>query len=129
MPAHRGGKKVVLDGGMGHLLRRKGVEIAGEIGSMQRFLGVALANTERPEIVREAHIDYLEAGATVITTNSYACVPAALGTTGDTSWDLVARNIAAAGECACKAREIFMRSDSSSGADAKVAGCLPPLHE
>ena len=129
LPSARRGEKIVLDGGMGHLLRRKGIEIVGEIGSMQRFLGVALANTERPDIVREAHLEYLEAGATVITTNSYACVPAALGTTGDTSWDLVAKNIAAAGECACKARESFKEGRKKPDAAIKVAGCLPPLHE
>ena len=47
----------ILHGGMGHLLRRRGVKIVGEIGSMRRFLGVALANTERPSLVVEAHLE------------------------------------------------------------------------
>lgn len=42
----------VLDGGMGHMLRRLGVEIKGEVGTLERFLGVALANTENPALVR-----------------------------------------------------------------------------
>jgi hypothetical protein len=123
----------VLDGGMGHLLRRHGVIVEGEIGTvghshrspslssfvilplaslacphttpaptsplshtlppthhscsyfppphvlltpslrpqMRRFLGVALANEEQPDLVRQSHTEYLEAGAQVITTNTY----------------------------------------------------------
>lgn len=30
----------ILDGGMGHLLRRMGVSISGAVGSQERFLGV-----------------------------------------------------------------------------------------
>ena len=33
------------------MLRRLGVEIKGEVGTLERFLGVALANTEAPELV------------------------------------------------------------------------------
>ena len=42
------GAVTILDGGMGHALRRLGVEISGPIGSQRRFLGVALANLESP---------------------------------------------------------------------------------
>jgi methionine synthase I (cobalamin-dependent) len=38
---------------------------------MRRFLGVALANEEQPDLVRQSHTEYLEAGAQVITTNTY----------------------------------------------------------
>ena len=69
------GRPVLLDGGMGHLLRRFGVEISGPVGSTQRFLGVANANLELPHLVVEAHMQFLRAGATVITTNNYSCVP------------------------------------------------------
>ena len=41
---------LLLDGGMGHLLRRMGVEIKGEFGSQERFLGVALANSIQPHL-------------------------------------------------------------------------------
>lgn len=106
---------LILDGGMGHLLRRKGVEIKGEIGSVERFLGVALANIERPQLVQEAHEDYLKAGAKVVTTNSYACTPCIVGDS-----QRVVAIIRAAGEIARKA------ADAHGGL---VAGSLPPLNE
>jgi len=71
-----------MDGGMGHMLRRLGVEISGPIGSQQRFLGVALANVEKPEVVVEAHAAFLNAGASVIITNNYAVVPNTLALSG-----------------------------------------------
>jgi len=124
---------IILDGGMGHLLRRHGVAIEGPIGSMQRFLGVALANTTQPELVRACHREYLAAGAAIITTNSYSCVPAALELASDggsDSSDLVAASISAAGARAREARDAFVAA-ASLGADAaqRVAGCVPPLHE
>jgi len=42
---------VLLDGGMGHQLKAMGVEIKGVVGSMERFLGVAMANTRNPDLV------------------------------------------------------------------------------
>ena len=50
----------VLDGGMGHLLRRFGVTIAGEVGSQERFLGVARTNVTNPSLVQKAHKEYIE---------------------------------------------------------------------
>jgi len=106
-------KVKVLDGGFGHLLRRKGIEIKGEIGSIERFLGVALANLEQPALVAEAHKEYLKAGAQVVTTNSYACVPSIVGST-----EKVLETIRAAGTLARAAADEH---------GALVAGCLPPL--
>merc|ERR1719498_981027 len=68
----------ILDGGMGHQLRAMGVDISGPVGTMRRFLGVALANFEKPDIVKDAHLAYIDAGAEVIITNSYSCVPKCL---------------------------------------------------
>lgn len=112
--AKRSDALIVLDGGMGHLLRRKGIRVEGEIGSVKRFLGVAMANLEQPDLVREAHEEYLEAGARVITTNSYSCVPRIVG--GDEAF--IMNVIQAAGEVARKAADQH---------GAMVAGCLPPL--
>lgn len=41
----------VLDGGMGHQLKAMGIKIEGRVGSMERFLGVAMANSRAPELV------------------------------------------------------------------------------
>jgi glycerate kinase len=52
----RRGGITLLDGGMGHMLRRLGVEIKGEIGSQQRFLGVALANIDQPDLGKNTQL-------------------------------------------------------------------------
>merc|ERR1719408_903637 len=68
----------ILDGGMGHQLKAMGVEISGPVGSMRRFLGVAVANVEQKQMVKDAHLAYIDAGAKIITTNTYSCVPKCL---------------------------------------------------
>ena len=59
---HSPEKVTILDGGMGHLLRRLGVQIEGKVGTVERFLGVALANVQNPECVVSAHEQYINAG-------------------------------------------------------------------
>lgn len=62
----------ILDGGMGRELHRRGAPFRQPEWS-------ALALMETPEIVRETHLDFLRAGAQVVTTNSYALVPFHIG--------------------------------------------------
>ena len=104
---------------MGHLLRRKGIEVQGKVGSSERFLGVALANVQNPNLVAECHNEYVKAGATVLTTNSYAAVPKALTLAGSGDWDSIKKVITASVDIAREA----------AGRDEKVAvaGALPPL--
>lgn len=137
---------IILDGGMGHQLKAMGaVTIEGEVGSLRRFLGVAMANIEAPHLVREAHRAYLDAGAEVITTNSYSCVPKVLKQLGDDRAQLAAllksngededtlvRLIQAAGSVARDARDEFWEEQLGKAGCSKkplVAGCLPPLAE
>ena len=119
---------MILDGGMGHLLRRNGVDISGPIGTMERFRSVARANRDAPDIVLQSHLQFLRSGADVITTNTYACVPAALANDGGGSPDDVVELIEAGGALAAKAQDIAV-SEELSHARPLVAGCLPPLHE
>jgi len=56
-------EKVLLDGGMGRELRFRGVEILDTIWSANGLLVV-------PEIVRQIHLDFIAAGADIITTNT-----------------------------------------------------------
>lgn len=115
---------LVLDGGMGHLLRRSGVRIRGRLGSMERFLNVALANRDSPKIVVDSHLEFLRAGANVVTTNSYSCVPRALGNDNG----LIVELIEAAGRLAHAACAAFAR-EQPRATRALVAGCVPPLNE
>lgn len=119
---------MILDGGMGHLLRRNGVEISGPIGTMERFLGVALANRDQPDLVLESHLQFLRAGANIITTNTYACVPAAVSSRGGEPEDLVVELIQAGGRIARQAQEMAVAQQLTASTPL-VAGCLPPLHE
>jgi len=116
---------LILDGGMGHLLKRNGVEVAGRIGTMERFRLVARANRDSPELVVQAHLEYIRAGAHVITTNTYACVPSAFE--DDTS--VVVDLIQAGGQCAREARTIARDEGLREANNTLIAGSLPPLHE
>ena len=62
----------VLDGGMGRELLRIGAPF-------QQPEWSALALWEGPDWVVQAHANFIEAGAEVITTNSYAIVPFHIG--------------------------------------------------
>lgn len=62
----------ILDGGMGRELERRGAPFKQPEWS-------ALAMMEAPEIVKEVHKAFIDAGSRVITTNSYALVPFHIG--------------------------------------------------
>jgi S-methylmethionine-dependent homocysteine/selenocysteine methylase len=100
----------VLDGGMGRELMRIGAPFRQPEWS-------ALALIEGPEWVVTAHRNFLDAGAGVITTNSYAVVPFHLG---DDRFAADGRRLAAvSGELA---------REAAAGHDhVVVAGSLPPL--
>ena len=55
---------LVLDGGFGTELERRGCDVRGELWSAEALLG-------RPDLVEDVHAAYLEAGADCITTGSY----------------------------------------------------------
>ena len=57
---------VIFDGGMGTLLQERGLK-AGELPE--------LWNITHPEIIRDIHRAYLEAGANVVTTNTFGANP------------------------------------------------------
>lgn len=61
----------LLDGGMGHLIKEKGIRIQG-LPYDQQFLAGIVATVENPQEIEECHRQYLQAGADVITTNSYS---------------------------------------------------------
>ena len=63
---------LILDGGMGRELHRMGAPFRQPEWS-------ALSLMERPDLVQQAHENFLKAGAQIITTNSYAVVPFHIG--------------------------------------------------
>ena len=67
-----GVQMMLLDGGMGRELNRMGAPFRQPEWS-------ALALLEGPDFVRRAHLAFINAGAEIITTNSYAVVPFHIG--------------------------------------------------
>lgn len=65
-------KLTILDGGMGRELKRLGAPFSQPLWSAQALI-------EAPQYVTQAHQGFIDAGAEIITTNSYACVPFHLG--------------------------------------------------
>ncbi len=104
-------KPIILDGGMGRELHRRGAPFRQPEWS-------ALALTEAPDIVRETHADYIRAGAQVITANSYAVVPFHIG--GQ-------RFAQEAESLAATAGKLAREAAGQSGKSVKVAASLPPL--
>jgi S-methylmethionine-dependent homocysteine/selenocysteine methylase len=101
----------ILDGGMGKELRRIGAPFRQPEWS-------SLALIEAPDRVVEAHRNFIEAGAQVITTNNYAVVPYhhAPGFFDDRGLELTAL----AGRLARTAAD-------AASSEVRVAGSMPPL--
>lgn len=102
---------MILDGGLGRELKRRGAPFRQPEWS-------ALAMMEAPEIVREVHDDYIQSGAELITTNSYALVPFHIGDELFESRGL---------ELARDSGKVARAAADASDAPVKVAGSLPPL--
>lgn len=101
----------ILDGGMSRELQRLGAQLKQPEWS-------ALALIDAPDIVRQVHAEFIEAGADVVTTNSYALVPFHIGEERFRSEG--ASLIALSGKLAREAAD-------ASGRKVTVAGGLPPI--
>ncbi len=99
----------ILDGGISRELQRLGAPFRQPEWS-------ALALIETPHLVAQAHDDFAEAGAQIVTTNSYAVVPFHIGAERFASDG--ARLAAAAGEIA---------RGVADERGIRVAGSLPPV--
>lgn len=102
----------ILDGGMSRELTRLGAKLVQPEWS-------ALALMESPEIVRQVHAEFIDAGSDAITTNSYALVPFHVGE--DRFAEQGPALIALSGKLA--------RDAADARADRKVLVCgsLPPV--
>lgn len=102
----------MIDGGMGQeLLKRSGAK-PSPLWSAQVMI-------DHPEIVQDLHIDFIKAGARVITINAYSATPERLARDADENMfeDLQQ-----------KAIQIAVRAREKAGIEGvRIAGCLPPL--
>lgn len=103
---------IILDGGMGRELERIGAPFSQPFWSAQALI-------EAPDTVTQVHRNFINAGAQIITTNSYAVVPPHIGA------DLFA----------ARGRELIRLSASLARKEAnkatkqpvQVAACIPPV--
>ncbi|MBB4952015.1 S-methylmethionine-dependent homocysteine/selenocysteine methylase [Agrobacterium vitis] len=102
----------ILDGGMSRELLRLGAEL-----KQPEWSALALINS--PDIVRQVHAEFIEAGADVITTNSYALVPFHIG-----EERFQQDGPALISLCGKLAREA---ADAVTDRKVTVAGSLPPI--
>jgi S-methylmethionine-dependent homocysteine/selenocysteine methylase len=107
-----GSGPILLDGGMGRELQRRGLASVSGTWSAEALLA-------QPSVVRDIHKDFIAAGAEVITTSNYAVVPFMLARTG--LEDRMEVMLTASVRLACEAREQAGRPE------VRIAGSLPPL--
>ena len=62
------GDVVVIDGGTGTEIQRRGVAMDGDTWCAE-------ANIDEPDVVRDVHEQYIDAGAELIIANTYATSP------------------------------------------------------
>ena len=104
----------ILDGGMGRELKKIGAPFRQPEWS-------ALALMQSPELVSDVHTHFLNADATVITTNAYALVPFHIG---EQTFNEQAFKLA---ETAAKlARDAVNAQQGKQEGNLSVAGCIPP---
>ncbi|MFT6193737.1 MAG: homocysteine S-methyltransferase [Cognaticolwellia sp.] len=101
---------IILDGGMGRELQRIGAPFQQPEWSAQALI-------EAPHFISQVHRSFIEAGAELITTNTYALVPFHIGEKrfNEQGADLIKLAARLARECV---------KDNPS---LLVAGCIPPV--
>lgn len=104
---------IILDGGMGQELYRRGLKKDNRLWSANALM-------DAPDAVREVHTDFIDAGADIITTNTYCTTPPRLREENILD-DLKKLNLRAC-ELALQARE------KSARKNILIAGSLPPLY-
>ncbi len=102
---------VLLDGGVGQELHKRSTRPAAALWSVQVMI-------DEPELVEAVHLDFIAAGALVVTVNSYTATPHRLAHAGKAAmFDALHGAAVAAAKSAC----------DKSGRNISIAGCLPPL--
>lgn len=105
---------ILLDGGLGQEVYRRAGKPAHPLWSARVMM-------DSPEIVREVHRDFIEAGARIITINSYTATPTRLQRDGQSEWFETLQQQAL--KLAREARD----ASSVAAENVQIAGCLPPL--
>ena len=103
----------ILDGGTGG-------EIQDRLPHAKHGLWSATALIECPQLVADIHREFINAGADIITTNTYSTVPSYLGKA-----NMADRYL----ELTRAAADLARQTADECGRAVRVAGALPPLEE
>jgi homocysteine S-methyltransferase len=119
-------KRLILDGATGTELNRRGVDTGLPLWSAN-----ALLNDRDAGILKQVHLDYLEAGADIITTNTFRTHARALAPSGNAhrAQELTRRAVDFAHEAiraAASASPKFIAGSISTLADCYEPGSVPP---
>ncbi len=104
-------KPVLLDGGLGRELRFRGVAVPTTIWSA----GVLMTD---PAVVHQIHLDYIAAGADIITTNTYGIIRSDFAKEG------IEDRFAELNTLAC---DLARKARDDASTEVMIAGSLPPL--
>ncbi|CTP82727.1 homocysteine S-methyltransferase [Xanthomonas graminis] len=111
------GRCIVLDGALATELEARGCDLGDALWSAKVLL-------EQPQLIRQVHLDYFEAGAQCAITASYQATPlgfAARGIDPAQSRQLIARSA----QLALQARDAYLATHADAGA-LLVAGSVGP---
>lgn len=124
---------LIIDGAMGTMIQQHRLEekdFRGErFQSWHKDLrgNNDLLSLTQPEIITQIHLDYLEAGADIIETNTFSSTSIAQADYGleSSAYEL---NIAAA-KCARNAVEKYQQKHGSAATEKFIAGAIGPLNK
>ncbi len=111
--------RIILDGATGTELERRGARMSAPLWSAHALL-------DDPDLVRRVHLEYAEAGAMVLTTNTFRTHARNLAAGGLA--DRAAELTTLAVQLACEARDAFTR-ERPDGAHLRIAGSISPLED
>jgi len=110
----------LMDGSMGHYLLSQGVPKDEKIWSAR-----AIVEEKYHPTVVQGHVDYIRAGATMITTNSYAIQPSFYKEVFEDWESRIPKDVAVSVKLADQARQIC----GVSADTVRILGSLPPLSQ
>ena len=108
-------KPLILDSALGTELENRGEYLP----SFKTSIWSAHCLIHKPEVIKQIHIENIEAGADIITTSNYQATP-----------ELLKREPSAPSyeDLAKRSLELCKEAVTITGTQTKIAGCYPPIH-
>jgi homocysteine S-methyltransferase len=108
--ARHNSKPLILDGAMGSYLQQKGF-------ATDDYLWTTNINHTDPDVIVQTHLEYIEAGADIITTNSFRTNPSALMKSGKSNFKKYVK------------QAVCLTVQASGGTNVLIAGSNAPAED